>query len=317
MMYRSLDSGLLEELTALWNKEIGADFPMRKELLEQNSFQDVNVLHEGSRIAMDDNGQVVGFAVSKIWQDEHHPSYTKDTGWIQVLLVDSSHRGKGIGSTLLQTAEQALKKAGAKKILLGSDLWHYFPGLPAGDKMTADWFAKRGYSRGDTCHDLDCHYNPEELPDIPTRQDAVAEILDEQEKDGLLSFLGRCFPGRWLLEAEQYFERGGTGREFVVLKKGGRIIGFCRINDALSPIIAQNVYWSQLYEGEHGGIGPLGVDDAERGNGYGLFIVEAAEAFLRKRKVSSILIDWTGLVSFYEKLGFKVCKSYDSYSKSI
>ena len=40
----------LEELVELWNKELAVDFPMRKELFIQNSFNDVNVSYEGSYI---------------------------------------------------------------------------------------------------------------------------------------------------------------------------------------------------------------------------------------------------------------------------
>ena len=39
---------------------------------------------------------------------------------------------------------------------------------------------------------------------------------------------------------------------------------------ANSPFIAQNVYWSPLFEEEVGGIGPLGIDAEEQKQGYGL-----------------------------------------------
>mgnify|MGYP005751574159 CR=1 FL=1 len=38
----------LEQIVELWNEEIGGDFPMRKELLYQNTFEDNNTLIEGS-----------------------------------------------------------------------------------------------------------------------------------------------------------------------------------------------------------------------------------------------------------------------------
>jgi len=41
-----------------------------------------------------------------------------------------------------------------------------------------------------------------------------------------LQFFQPCFPDRWLYEALNYFEKGGTGREFVVLKKDGKLKGF-------------------------------------------------------------------------------------------
>ncbi|WBX82247.1 GNAT family N-acetyltransferase [Virgibacillus salarius] len=115
----------------------------------------------------------------------------------------------------------------------------------------------------------------------------------------------------------QYFKHGGTGREFVVLKKNQHIIGFCRINDASSPIIAQNVYWSPLFNEALGGIGPLGVDEQERGNGYGKMVVQAGIHYLRERGINRIVIDWTGLVNFYKQLDYGVWKSYWYYVKDL
>ena len=115
----------------------------------------------------------------------------------------------------------------------------------------------------------------------------------------------------------KYFQLGGEGREFVILKKDGRIIGFCRINDDESPMIAQNMYWRTLFSQSVGGIGPLGIDENEQKQGYGLAIVQAGIAFLQARKIESIIIDWTILVEFYEKLDFSIWKTYGIYLKNI
>src|SRR5699024_12360036 len=109
----------------------------------------------------------------------------------------------------------------------------------------------------------------------------------------------------------------GTGREFVVLRKQEKIIGFCRVNDSKAPIIAQNVYWSPLFKEELGGIGPLGVDAAERGQGLGLAIVEAGIGELRKGGVRNVVIEWTGVITCYKKLGYDIWKTYDSYKKKL
>jgi len=142
-------------------------------------------------------------------------------------------------------------------------------------------------------------------------------LLKEEEKTDFLTFLNRCFPGRWEYEAIKYFEKGGQGREFVVLKDKDRMIGFCRINDQHSPFIAQNVYWQPLFSEPIGGIGPLGIDENERGHGYGLAIVKAAINTLRERDIQTMIIDWTSLIDFYKKLGFKPWKGYTTYFKQI
>lgn len=305
----------LGDIVRLWNQEIGTDFPMRKELLKQNSFDDENVCKQASAIAVDDENHVVGFVVAKIYQEALDVSMSQTTGWIQVLLVDQNHRNKGIGTKLLANAETYLKDAGAKQILLGRDPWHYFPGIPTGFEETKSWFEHKGYANDGTEHDLIRQYNANDQMHIPEIDGVEFKVLELKDRQPFLDFLHRCFPGRWEYEAHHYFEKGGTGREFAILKKGQQVIGFCRINDEKSFLIAQNVYWSPLFKGELGGVGPLGIDRNERGRGYGLAVVKAGIGFLRERGVSRIVIDWTGLVDFYSKLGYDIWKTYSSYKK--
>ena len=305
----------LDELVSLWNLELGRDFPMRKELFKQNSFQDENVCYDASRIMVDEKNRVIGFIVGKRWQESLEVPMKDKTGWIQVILVHHEYRNKGIGSILLKHTEDAFKLAGMQEILLGKDPWHYFPGVPL--ESYEGWFEKKGYQSFGNEFDMLCKYEGEEAKELPSLPKVEFSLLKREEKDAFLAFLHRCFPGRWEYEAIHYFQKGGNGREFAILKKENKIIGFSRINDLTSPLIAQNVYWAPLFNHELGGVGPLGVDSNERGNGYGLAIVQAAIAFLRKRDVKNIVIDWTGLVDFYRKLDYDVWKSYTSYKKEL
>ena len=184
-------------------------------------------------------------------------------------------------------------------------------------KDVAIWFESRGYEAFGEEYDLINHYGNDESKSLPTADNAAFSILDLKDKEDFLGFLNRCFPGRWEYEAMHYFQKGGTGREFVVLKKNDKIIGFSRINDSQSPFIAQNVYWAPLFDQELGGIGPLGIDANERKQGYGIAVVEAAIAYLRNRDIDKIVIDWTGLVDFYKKMGYDVWKGYHSYKKDL
>jgi predicted N-acetyltransferase YhbS len=292
-------------------------FPIREELFIQNSFEDKNVLQSGSFIAVNDENQVIGFVVSKCWQENLDVQLNPEIGWIQVLLVKSSYRCEGIGSALLKRAEQTLKDKNIKRIHIGRDPWHYFPGIPKNFENTKQWFEQRKYVSSYVEYDLIHHYQNQPNCFDPARYDVQFSLLKKEEKKDFLSFLHRCFPGRWEYEAIHYFHRGGTGREFVVIKKNGTIIGFCRINDPNSPFIAQNVYWAPLLNEPLGGIGPLGIDPNERKNGYGLAVVKAGISYLRDRNINSIVIDWTGLVDFYGKLNFKIWKEYQQLSKDL
>lgn len=307
----------LKELVSLWNSEIGMQFPIREELFIQNSFEDKNILQSGSFIALNDENQVIGFVVSKCWNETLDVPFNPEIGWIQVLLVKSSFRCQGIGSALLKRAEQALKERNIKTVHIGRDPWHYFPGIPKNFELSINWFRQRNYVSGYIECDLIHHYHNQPNGFQLSRYDVQFSLLKKEEKQDFLSFLQRCFPGRWEYEAIHYFKRGGTGREFVIIKKNEKIIGFCRINDPSSPVIAQNVYWAPLFHDSLGGIGPLGIDPNERKKGYGLAIVEAGVSFLRERNIHSIVIDWTGLKDFYGKLGFKIWKEYQQLSKSL
>lgn len=317
MTLMPLDKDRLKDIVTLWNNHLRDTFPMTETLFEQNSFQDENVCLDGSRLAINDKGELLGFVIAKRWQESLDIKMSSTTGWIQVLLVDQNARGQGIGSKLLAHAEFELTRAGAEQILLGRDPYHYFPGIPSELKETAQWFEQKGYRNNGTEYDLIREYTADEGKTLPNLPDVEFTLLDMEDKAEFLAFLGRCFPGRWEYEAIHYFQKGGTGREFAVIKKHGQMIGFCRINDAQSPFIAQNVYWSPLFTEELGGAGPLGIDADERGHGYGLAIVEAGLAFLRQRGIKRIVIDWTGLIDFYKKLGYHPWKSYQSYTKEI
>lgn len=305
----------LDELVKLWDIELGNEFPMRRELFLQNSFQDKNVCFEASRIVVNKQDKVIGFIIGKRWKEELSVQMKEKTGWIQALVVHHDYRNQGIGSTLLRHAEEALQSSGVQEILLGKDPWHYFPGVPLQNKES--WFEERGYQAFGKEYDMLCKYEEEDIKVLPILDNVEFSLLNLEDKEYFLAFLHRCFPGRWEYEALHYFQRGGTGREFVVLKKENKIIGFSRINDAHSPMIAQNVYWAPLFNQELGGIGPLGVDSTERGNGYGIAIVEAAIVFLRNRDIKNIVIDWTGLVDFYRKLDYEIWKGYTSYRKLL
>src|SRR5699024_3105571 len=267
--------------TKLWNKNLGNEFPMSDVLFEQNSFQYNNVCYKSALRAVDVRVRIRGYIIVIRWQAACDVVMSTTIGGIEVILVDQDVRGRGHGSKLIAHSDSELIALGAEQILLGRDPYHYFPGIPSEYKEKARWFEAKGYINNGREFDLLREYTGDEGKTLPEMDNVEFTLLDQKEKEAFLAFLYRCFPGRWEYEALEYFRKGGTGREFVVLRKNNRIIGFCRINDEHSPMIAQNVYWAPLITGELGGVGPLGIDENERGQGYGLAIVEAGLAFLR------------------------------------
>lgn len=305
----------LTKVVSLWNQEMASEFPMRESLMKQNSLEDVNVAYEGSFVATNEKDQVVGFVITKMWQETIDVQMDKTRGWIQAIVVDKQYQGQGLGTKLYEKAENYLRDQGIKEVQLGGDPFHYFPGVPTTYEQAIHWAEKQGFEARIDCYDL---FNEltKEYP-FPTDDTIEFSVLTLEDKEAFIAFFSRCFPGRWEYEAIKYFEMGGEGREFVIGKKAGKIVGFCRMNDHQSPMIAQNVYWSPLFTDELGGIGPLGIDENEQKQGYGLAITQAALVFLQRRGLKNIVIDWTILVDFYKKLDFEPWKAYRIYLKQL
>lgn len=314
-----LEAKWLVPMCELWNRELGGLFPMREALLRQNSFQDANVYYPGSWLAQDDDGTLLGFVIAKKWQElEREMQLGEGAGWIQALVVRSDRRGEGIGSRLLALAEGSLREAGVELVYMGRDPWHYFPGVPKALSSSRPWFERRGYEFLYEVYDLLASAEEGPPPVAPSfSEGAYIKGLEPGDQEEMLRFFRRCFPGRWCYEALCYWERGGSGREFIGLFAGREMIGFCRVNDEKSALIAQNTYWAPLFQEPLGGIGPLGVDSRYRGKGYGLALVEAGVSELKARGMRHLVIDWTELVDFYAKLGFQPWKGYDLMKKSL
>lgn len=315
MELRQLREFSTSEIAGFWNREIGDVFPMREALWEQNTFDDLNLIEEAS-VAFTEAGELAGLIVAKRFQEQSEAAMQWDIGWIQCLLVSRKMRGLGLGERLLKHAEDILLLAGVQEIRLGRDPWHYFPGIPAEDTDTACWFERRGYRRESVETDLLRRIKGETLYELANAPE-LYRVLGREDLPALTNFLKESFTGRWHYEALRYLETGAGGREFVGFFIEGTLKGFCRINDSKSPLIAQNVYWSPLFEGELGGIGPLGIARNVRGHQYGLDLVKAAANELMRRGADSIVIDWTQLVPFYEKLGFNIWKQYITMAKTL
>src|SRR5690606_36712605 len=97
-------------------------------------------------MALDNENHLTGFIISQRWQDPTPVPMPTDYRWIQVLVVSEKESNKGIGSLLLEKAENVLKADGAKEILLGSDPLHYFLSIPAEYENSARWFERTGYA---------------------------------------------------------------------------------------------------------------------------------------------------------------------------
>ena len=301
-----------EQIIALWQTCL-PQFQLTERLLQQNVWNSPYVLQEGSALKVIDE-QVVGIVIAKAWHDTHGIKLNAEHGWIQMLLVHPDYRRQGIGDELYSFAEKALLIKGVKKIQIGGDVGHVLCGVPLTQEAGVTFVEKHGYKR--LVESVDFVRELTKPLVMPEHDGAEFVLLKPEEKDVFLQFMARAFPGRWTFEAYDYFAYGGTGRDYVVVKKDGHIVGFCRMNDEQSAWQGPNYNWAEQFE-SLGGIGPLGVEAAYRKFGYGRAVVEAAEVYLQQRGKKTLFIDWTDLIAFYEKLGYTIWQNYGIYVKQV
>lgn len=310
MRDRPLGPDLLEQAVALWNRCLGERFPMRAQLLRQNLWDEPNFDPEGSR-AHYDGDRLIALSAVKRHQVDIGVLSPDQRGWISVLLVDPDYQGRGIGSALLRDAIAHLRRYSAERIGLGADPSHFFPGIPLENQQALDWFARRGARPGGLVCDLASHaiasyQHPPAAEQAYRAAPGIAyRPATEGDLPGLQAFMQAEFPDRWAWEIERYVERGGLPGDVMLALSGDQVVGFARIHTPESGQLGPASYWAPRFPGRHGGVGPIGVAASQRGQGVGLGLLSAAIAELRERGVESGVIDWTTLVGFYGKVGFR------------
>lgn len=320
-------NGEIEEYTpahahaaiALWNRTLGAAFPMTERLWRQNVDTDPNYAPGDALIARDGDGAVVGLALTRTLA-RRGPAHKadmvalRDLGWILALIVAPDTQGRGLGSRLLALAEERLREGGAIRCDLGGGLGHFLPGPPQGDAHALAFWERHGYQRGDAVHDLRRNlrgYTTAPQPEALRSGAFRIESGQDGEQDAIIEFLSGAFPGRWRYAVETTFARGGAPEDVLLLKdRAGRIHGFLSAWSFRSATLGPGAYWYPALGERFGGIGPLGIAEGVRGLGLGLALVDAGVSALNERGVEECGIDWTRLTAFYERLGFRVWRSY-------
>lgn len=304
------------QIINLWNKEYQRIYPILEELFNRNSS---NLANEISYVAIDENNNLVGFILVKIWKDKFKIVSYDDSCWLNLIYVVPKSRRLGIGSKMLELVEKEAEKIGKKTLYLGKDYYNYFPGLPVDLKNSCPWFEKRGFVRTYDTFDLIKNINNPTLDKIKLRNDSYTfRVSTLNDKEKLIDFMKKNWPGRWLKELIDYYENGGDGKEYVIALDNDVICAFAKVGypDTKISLISYSLTWKNRFNAL-GGIGPLGVDSSYRKKNLGYDIVAYANNLLIDNNVSNIIIDWTGLLDFYRLMGFEVFKSYYYMNKTL
>ncbi len=319
--YNNYSSSNSSEIIKLWNSEVGYIYPITKEMFNQNINECKYFSNEVSFVAIEGK-KIVGFIFGKIYDNDPIMSKYINASFISLIYVSRDYRRNGIGSKLLELFESCIKSRKITKIMLGSDLDNFFPGIPNDfDNLTDVFFRKRGYTVTYYTHDLvkkltrnDVLVYNSYARDNKTNFEIRYYTKEDEQK--VKEFFEKCFYGRWYNEAIEYFENDEINDEYLLAFDNDKVVGFLRLNKQKIKKISYNIMWSKRFD-KLLGVGPLGVDADYRKNGIATRLLLKGIADGVVEGFSHAMIDWTGLVTYYQKFGFETWKCYQYANKII
>jgi len=342
-------SSHIEAVAAIWNQACGDDLAIAPSFVAFNCQPATGSVQAGWLALMDD--AAAGFVLASALTDDPATS-PPEIGWIDALAVAPTFQRRGAGAALLAQAEAWLAGQGCSAVRLGGSLRPFAPGLSL-ELSSEPFFRDRGYrprATEDTVWDVAADLAAGVEADLPAGVEASAGVCGEtrlkprlqtetrlkprlqtvrlaaaRERDepALLAFLQREFPGRWRFEFQEFRRAGGRMSEYSLLWRGdpGRapfVDGFCRIRRRWRYVVDPlDRYFMHRLPTPWGQLGPVGVGQAGRGQGWGRGLVEFGLARLAGYGVRGCVIDWTTLLDFYARFGFQPRRGYRVLVKAL
>jgi len=317
MQYELLDAAdrsHVQAVAAIWTQACGPELAISPRFVRYHLAPAAGVARAG-RLAVND-GEPVGFVLASVLHD-HPQVMPPQAGWIDALAVRPASGGQGVGSALLSWAEDWLAGQGCAYTVLGGSIKWFAPGLPA-SLGTDDFFARRGYGAlpghersWDVARSLHDYVTP---AGVRLSADVRVAPAEPGQEAALREFLQREFPGRWYYEYEEFLREGGRIADYVLLCTACGVDGCAHLTyeDSLVPL---DHYFPYRLPRPWGQLGAIGVSADCRGSGYGAALLDGGLLALRDRGVDGCVIDWTTIVDFYGKFGFKLYREYLTWGK--
>ncbi len=292
-------------LPILWNANLGTDWPVSPEVLARATWAHASY-REGDLLVAVLGDRVVGFVAT-------HPDRHGTGGNLSLLLVDSGHRRKDIGTALHDAALGHLREAGARSVVLGGGGDYLWPGVPLALPSAVPFFQRRGWRFTHECHDLTQRLAGYATPVAILKRGQAAGVVvaPGAEADGsqILAFVAREFP-EWLSYYARVVDLGDHDDLLLARDASGAILGVLMMYVAWSHPERNDVRWKTLLGQDAGALGVVGVAEAARGHGIGTALVAHASEILRERGAGTGFVGWVWSVEFYARLGYRPWRSY-------
>lgn len=225
--------------------------------------------------------------------------------------------------SLLAGLQEKAQKAGFSRLALGTDENHLLPGLiveegwQLGDRLREAMLAT-GWEKGEHIQvDLERDLSDYELP--PFCNDAInanrAEVRPAiaENEEALETFIEGTFPGRWNYDVMSKF-RSGEPHQIDLLFFEGEIVGFSYTQNESSQNPIGGARWRRDLGENWASLGPIGVSEKVRGRRLGHALLGSSLNRLAQEGARRTIIDWTTLVDFYGVHGFRVNRTYETWS---
>ncbi|MDZ7292905.1 MAG: GNAT family N-acetyltransferase [candidate division KSB1 bacterium] len=307
---RTMAGGDIWPIVGLWNKCLPRD-PINLSRFITTFLIDVNydpVSGEGCYVAIKEN-QIVGFIRAVIRRAPNDGlGFEESDGWISVLFVDPAYQREGIGTTLLQQAEQFLIENKRSRVWVcgntGSAPGYVFPGVDQEAYAPAlKFFIKHGYridhepvSMSGPIVDFDEEKYRREA--YSTGQEVIIEELSPEKVRPFLAFLAEHFKGDWNAAARQKLSTGRLN-EVLIAWMDNQVVGYCQ------------------WEGEH--FGPFGVREDIRGKKIGAKLFFEAVVRIRRADGRNVWFNWADedAARFYKRFGLKETRKFAILKKDL
>ena len=294
-----------------WNAALSAD-PITATAWRARVLLDPNFDPEGCHVAEVD-GEVRGFLLSIV---RRVPFFTDglqpERAWITAFGIDPGWQRQGIGSALLATAEERLRRLGRTSIAISPYVPNYVTPGPdvAAYAAGIDFLTRRGFEVLDRPLSMRAELTGFRIPDeIRTRAEALASegvaVREATPADivPVLTFLQAHFGWDWHREATGIFNDlyNGDPRSvgMLVAVRGEEILGYAQ------------------YRGER--FGPFGVRPDLRSQGIGRVLLAHTLLRMRASGFHCAWFLWTGdeAARLYARVGFHEVRRFAVLRKTL
>jgi predicted N-acetyltransferase YhbS len=304
-MLQSFRHADFEELARLWGSFYPERYRIDPDLLRLNTVECPTFDWGASLIDMPD-GKARGFVViKKASAGSLYPGKKVDCAYIGALVFKEPQ----IGVDLLAQVKHVLYNRGVQFLNFGQDAWHFFPGCPTDCKKLMNMLMVEGFSEGREFCDLEADLN-EYQNKYPAPAGAQIRPLESGDVKALKEFLNTEFAGRWCYDVEEKIAREKNPASVLGIFQGDEMEGFVRLQSFNDKFKMAGACWHLALGEKWGSLGPIGIAEGKRGQGYGHALLAASIERLRAMGVERCIIDWTDKNAFYEKHGFEVTRRY-------